>query len=152
MRLQAISFHNKVLLLFPQACKSNGIWGSNLCSAKKASRRCQVENGFAADSRICQRNCSLPFPYMLYASLPSHQNKRLKVDLIWEEEKGYLQGKGNNQEFTEHLLCNKNCASLVSFNPPNGPLGVNFNPNLQTQKPRLSKLKFLAQGHTASKW
>ena len=47
MSSQAISFHNQVLLLFPQACKSNGIWGSNVRSAKKAKKRCQTENGFA---------------------------------------------------------------------------------------------------------
>lgn len=40
---QTTAFHNKVLLLFSQACTSNGIWGSRLCSAKQASRRCPVE-------------------------------------------------------------------------------------------------------------
>lgn len=49
MRSQAISFHNQVLLWFPQACKSNAIWASNLHSTKKAKRRCQAENGFATD-------------------------------------------------------------------------------------------------------
>lgn len=50
MRSQAISFHNQVLLWFPQARKSNAIWASNLHSTKKAKRRCQAENGLATDS------------------------------------------------------------------------------------------------------
>lgn len=36
MWLQSISFHNRFLLLFPQACKSNFTQYQNLCSTKNA--------------------------------------------------------------------------------------------------------------------